>query len=158
PDGPHGPSAVVDPDAFVWHDAPWRGVRRGGVGVYELHVGSFTPPGTVWGGVGGLPGPRRLGGAALGRVPGAGAAGGVGGGGGGGYDGVDLFAPHSGYGGPEGLRRLVDAAHAEGLGVLLDVVYNHLGPDGNYLRAFSPDYFTERHQTPWGDALNFDGP
>ena len=75
-----------------------------------------------------------------------------------GYDGVDLYAPSSAYGGPDGLRRLVDAAHAIGLGVLLDVVYNHFGPDGNYLRVYADDYFTDRHATPWGDAINYDGP
>jgi maltooligosyltrehalose trehalohydrolase len=152
--GPHGASEVVDPEAFAWTDAAWPGLTREGLVLYELHVGTFTPQGTFDGVIERLPYLRELGVTAIELMPVATFPGARGWG----YDGVDLFAPIQGYGGPEGLRRLVDAAHGLGLGVLLDVVYNHLGPDGNYLRTFSPDYFTERHQTPWGDALNFDGP
>ena len=154
PDGPHGASEVVDPEGFVWTDGDWPGLTRDVLVIYECHTGTFTPAGTFDAMVERLPELRALGVTALELMPVAEFPGERGWG----YDGVDLFAPHHAYGGPEGLRRLVDAAHAAGLGVILDVVYNHLGPDGNYLRAFSADYFTDRHQTPWGDALNFDGP
>ena len=153
PEGPHGPSEVVDPDAFVWTDDDWPGLGIEGLVIWECHVGTATPDGTFEALIGRLPHLRALGVGAIELMPVAEFPGERGWG----YDGVDLFAPHHAYGGPEGLRRLVDAAHAHGLGVMLDVVYNHLGPDGNYLRAFSPDYFTSEFETPWGEALNYSG-
>lgn len=154
PEGPHGPSEVVDPAAFSWHDTDWHGVPLEDLVIYELHVGCATPSGTFDGLIARLDNLVRLGVTAIELMPVAQFPGRRGWG----YDGVDLFAPHWAYGGPTGLRRLVDAAHARGLAVLLDVVYNHLGPDGNYLRVFSPTYFTDRYQTPWGEAVNMDGP
>ena len=154
PEGVHGPSQVVDPAAFAWRDAGWRGVPLADMVIYELHVGAATPDGTFEALIARLDHIRDLGATAIELMPVADFPGQRGWG----YDGVNLFAPSRAYGGPEGLRRLVDAAHQRGLAVILDVVYNHLGPDGNYLREFSPDYFTGRHKTPWGDALNFDGP
>lgn len=154
PEGPHGPSQVVDPAAFPWTDHTWPGLRRDGLVIYELHVGAFTAEGTFAAAIAELPRLRELGVTAIELMPVAEFPGRWNWG----YDGVDLFAPSHVYGGPDGLRRLVDAAHALGLGVILDVVYNHLGPDGNYLGAFSPYYFTDRYRTPWGDAFNYDGP
>jgi maltooligosyltrehalose trehalohydrolase len=154
PEGVHGPSEVVDPQAYSWHDIGWRGKALEELVIYELHVGTATPAGTFEALIEGLDELKELGVTAIELMPVAAFPGRRGWG----YDGVSLFAPHAAYGGPEGLRRLVDAAHARGLAVLLDVVYNHLGPDGNYLRAFSPAYFTDRHHTPWGEALNVDGP
>lgn len=153
PEGPHGPSAVVDPAAFRWTDADWPGLTPTGLVIYELHAGTFTPEGTFEAIIPELPRLKRLGVTAVELMPVAEFPGTRNWG----YDGVSLFAPSHMYGGPDGLRRLVDAAHAAGLGVLLDVVYNHLGPDGNYLGVYSPHYFTSRHKTPWGDALNYDG-
>lgn len=153
PDGPHGASAVVDPSAFRWTDGRWSGPRPERHVIYELHTGAFTAEGTFEAIIPELARLVRLGVTAIELMPVAEFPGRWNWG----YDGVGLFAPAHVYGGPDGLRRLVDAAHAAGLAVLLDVVYNHLGPDGNYLRAFSPDYFTDRHHTPWGDALNYDG-
>jgi maltooligosyltrehalose trehalohydrolase len=152
PAGPHGPSRVVDPSAFSWGDAGWRGVPLEELVIYELHVGTFSAEGTFDGVITRLPQLRELGVTAIEIMPVAECPGRRNWG----YDGVNLFAVEEAYGGPEGLRRLVDAAHREGLAVLLDVVYNHLGPDGNYLREFSDSYFNARHPTPWGDALNFD--
>jgi maltooligosyltrehalose trehalohydrolase len=154
PDGPHGASEVVDPARFSWTDGGWPGLTADGLAIYELHVGTFTPEGTLDAAIGRLPDLKSRGVNAvelmpLAEFPGCRNWG---------YDGVDLYAPSSAYGGPEGLRRFVDAAHAVGLGVLLDVVYNHLGPDGNYLRVYASDYFTDRYDTPWGDAVNYDGP
>ncbi len=154
PEGPHGPSQIVDPTAFPWTDHAWRGLRREGLVIYELHVGTFTAAGTFEAAIAELPRLRELGVTAIELMPVAEFPGHRNWG----YDGVDLFAPSHIYGGPDGLRRLVDAAHALGLGVILDVVFNHLGPDGNYLGAFSPFYFTSRYRTPWGDAFNYDGP
>jgi maltooligosyltrehalose trehalohydrolase len=154
PDGPHEASEVVDPSGFDWHDAGWPGLLPDGLAIYELHVGTFTPEGTFDAAIARLADLRDLGISAIELMPLAEFPGRRNWG----YDGVDLFAPFSGYGGPEGLRRFVDAAHTLGLGVLLDVVYNHFGPDGNYLRIYSNDYFTDRHVTPWGDAVNYDGP
>ena len=154
PEGVHGPSQVVDPAVFRWTDGGWRGPDAESLVIYELHVGTYTPEGTFDAMIGQLDGLRDLGVNALELMPVAEFPGRRNWG----YDGVDLFAPASAYGGPDALRRLVDAAHARGLGIILDVVYNHLGPDGNYLRFFSPDYFTDRYRTPWGDAINFDGP
>ena len=153
PEGVHGPSQVVDPGAYEWHDADWRGLPPGGLVIYELHVGTYTPGGTCDDLIAELPELARLGATAVQIMPVAEFPGRRNWG----YDGVDLFAPSRNYGGPAALKRLVDAAHRQGLGVILDVVYSHLGPEGNYLRAFSPDYFTDRYDTPWGEALNFDG-
>ncbi|WP_437877959.1 malto-oligosyltrehalose trehalohydrolase [Sorangium sp. So ce513] len=152
PFGVHGPSAVDDP-SFAWTDAGWKGVALEDLVLYEVHVGTATPEGTFDALIPRLAELRELGITALELMPVASFPGERGWG----YDGVDLFAPSAAYGGPAGLRRLVDAAHAAGLGVILDCVYNHFGPDGNYLRAYSRRYFTERHKTPWGDAVNYDG-
>ncbi|HZQ36119.1 MAG TPA: malto-oligosyltrehalose trehalohydrolase, partial [Dehalococcoidia bacterium] len=154
PEGVHGPSEVVDFGAFAWSDAGWAGLTLDGLTVYELHVGSFSPEGTFDGVVARLDYLRELGVRAIELMPVAEFAGTRNWG----YDGVALYAPSRAYGGPAGLQRLVDAAHAHGLGVVLDVVYNHLGPEGNYLRAFSPYYFTDRYTTPWGEAIDYDGP
>ncbi|AKF79365.1 malto-oligosyltrehalose trehalohydrolase [Myxococcus fulvus 124B02] len=152
PEGVHGPSEVVTAD-FAWTDAGWRGVEPRSLVLYEVHVGTATPEGTFEALIPRLPELKQLGITALELMPVASFPGRHNWG----YDGVDLFAPAQVYGGPQGLRRLVDAAHAAGLAVVLDAVYNHFGPDGNYLRAFSPHYFTGRHHTPWGDAVNYDG-
>jgi maltooligosyltrehalose trehalohydrolase len=152
PAGPHGPSQVVDPSTFVWTDGGWRGVRLRGQVIYELHVGTFTREGTWAAAAREL---RELAGAGVTVVelmPVADFPGRFGWG----YDGVNLFAPTRLYGTPEDLRRFVDEAHRAGLAVILDVVYNHFGPDGNYLGQFSSDYTTDRHDNEWGDALNFD--
>jgi maltooligosyltrehalose trehalohydrolase len=153
PRGVDGPSQVVDHAAFTWTDSGWRGLPLAGSVLHECHVGTFCPEGTFDGVIGRLDHLVDLGVDAIELMPVAEFSGSRGWG----YDGVDLFAPHHGYGGPDGLKRLVDAAHARGLGVVLDVVYNHLGPAGNYLPEFGP-YFSARHQTNWGDAINFDGP
>ena len=151
PEGPHGPSAVVDPRAFRWTDHAWRGVPQAALVFYELHVGTFTPEGTFDAIIPHLPALRELGVTAIELMPVAQFPGARNWG----YDGVLPFAVQNTYGGPEGLRRLVDACHAQGLAVFLDVVYNHLGPEGNYLADFGP-YFTDIYRTPWGAALNFD--
>jgi maltooligosyltrehalose trehalohydrolase len=153
PAGVHGPSQVIDPAAFAWTDGGWRGVPIEDMAIYELHVGTATDGGTFDALIERLDDIRDLGVTAIELMPVADFPGERGWG----YDGVCLFAPARAYGEPDALRRLVDAAHARGLAVLLDVVYNHLGPDGNYLRQFSRAYFTARHTTPWGEALNFDG-
>ena len=153
PQGVHGPSAVVDPAAYEWHDDGWQGLAPEGLVIYECHVGTYTPHGTFDALAEELPEIARVGVNAVQLMPVAEFPGRWNWG----YDGVDLFAPTRAYGGPEGLKRLVDAAHRLGIGIILDVVYNHLGPDGNYLRAFSPTYFTDRYQTPWGEAFNYDG-
>ena len=154
PDGPHGPSEVVDPDAFAWQDDGWQGVRLEGQVFYEMHVGTFTPEGTWQAAERQLPALAELGVTAIEVMPVADFPGRFGWG----YDGVNLFAPTRLYGRPDDFRRFVDRAHALGLGVVLDVVYNHLGPDGNYLGQFAEDYFSKQHQTDWGAAINFDGP
>jgi maltooligosyltrehalose trehalohydrolase len=153
PDGVHGPSAVVDPAAFRWTDQHFRGHARRDLVIYELHVGTFSRAGTFEAVIPHLAALVDLGVTAVELMPVAEFAGPRGWG----YDGVYLYAPHSGYGGPRGLRRLVDACHAAGLSVILDAVYNHLGPEGNYLAEFGP-YFTTRHRTPWGPGIDFDGP
>ena len=154
PEGVHGPSAVVDPDAFDWHDAGWRGLSIQGLAIYQCHVGTATSAGTFDSLIDELPRLQRLGVNAVEPLPVAEFPGGRNWG----YDGVDLFAPSHVYGGPDALKRFVDAAHQHGLGVILDVVYNHLGPDGNYLRDFATEYFTDRYHTPWGAAINYAGP
>ena len=153
PYGVHGSSRVVDPNAFRWTDRAWRGGEMGDQVIYELHVGTFTAAGTFDAIVEKLGALRYLGISAIEIMPVAEFPGDRNWG----YDGVDLYAPESSYGGPDGLRRLVDAAHRRGLAVFLDVVYTHLGPEGNYLGDFGP-YFTRRYKTPWGRAIDFDGP
>jgi maltooligosyltrehalose trehalohydrolase len=153
PEGVHGPSRIVDPAAYRWSDQAWRGLEPHQLAIYELHIGTFTPQGTFESAITRLPYLRELGVTAIEVMPVAEFPGGRNWG----YDGVSLYAPQSTYGGPEGFKRLVDAAHAEGLAVLLDVVYNHLGPEGNYVGDFGP-YFSDRHQTLWGEGWNLDGP
>jgi maltooligosyltrehalose trehalohydrolase len=152
PEGVHGPSEVIGTD-FAWHDQHWRGLALEDLVMYELHVGTFTAEGTFDAVIAKLDALRELGITAIelmpiGQFPGERNWG---------YDGVYVGAAQASYGGPRALERLVDAAHARGLAVLIDVVYNHLGPEGNYLSQFGP-YFTDRYKTPWGLALNFDGP
>jgi maltooligosyltrehalose trehalohydrolase len=153
PEGIDGPSRVVDHAAFGWTDHGWRGLPLPGAVLYECHVGTFSADGTFDGAIEHLDHVADLGIDAIELMPVAEFSGRWGWG----YDGVDLFAPHHCYGGPDGLKRLVDAAHGRGIGVVVDVVYNHLGPAGNYLPEFGP-YFSPEHQTTWGDAVNFDGP
>ena len=153
PEGVHGSSMVVNPAAFAWTDQGFSGHPTSDLVIYELHVGAFTRAGTFEAIVPHLPELVELGVTAIELMPVAEFPGSRHWG----YDGVHLFAPQSTYGGPRGLRRLVDACHTHGLSVILDVVYNHLGPEGNYLGDFGP-YFTDRYRTPWGGALNFDGP
>jgi maltooligosyltrehalose trehalohydrolase len=154
PDGVHGASEVIDPTGFAWTDEGWPGLSADGLVVYECHVGTMTAEGTFAALERELPELARLGVTAVELMPVAQCPGDRNWG----YDGVALYAPSHAYGRPDDLRRLVDAAHRAGLGVLLDAVYNHLGPDGNYLRVYATDYFTDRHKTLWGDALNYDGP
>jgi maltooligosyltrehalose trehalohydrolase len=153
PEGPHGPSRVVDAAAFQWTDGDWRGVGLAGQVLYEMHVGTFTPEGTWEAATCELPELARAGITVVEVMPVAEFPGRFGWG----YDGVDLFAPTRLYGEPDDFRRFVDRAHAAGLGVILDVVYNHVGPDGNYLKEFSDTYFTDRYPNDWGEAINFDG-
>ena len=150
PEGVTGPSRLLDPGAFEWGDEGWDGVALDEFVLYELHVGTFSEEGTFDGVVPRLGGLRELGVTAIELMPVATFPGERGWG----YDGLYTYAVHPAYGGPEGLARLVDAAHAEGLGVILDVVYNHVGPGDEALRAFGP-YFTDRHETFWGDALDY---
>jgi len=152
PQGVHGPSQVAEP-ALTWQDDSWSGSPLEGYVIYELHVGTFTPEGTFDSVIPHLDGLKDLGVTAIELMPVAQFPGGRNWG----YDGVHLFAVQDSYGGPGGLRRLVNACHRSGLAVVLDVVYNHLGPEGNYLADFGP-YFTDRYHTPWGPAVNFDGP
>jgi maltooligosyltrehalose trehalohydrolase len=153
PEGVHGPSGVVDPRDGVWTDQSFRGHALGDLVFYELHVGTYTAAGTFEAIIKHLGTLVDLGITAIELMPVAEFPGSRNWG----YDGVHLYAPQSTYGGPAGLRRLVDACHRVGLSVFLDVVYNHLGPEGNYLAEFGP-YFTDRYRTPWGGAVNFDGP
>ncbi|HTI85429.1 MAG TPA: malto-oligosyltrehalose trehalohydrolase [Alphaproteobacteria bacterium] len=153
PDGPHGPSQVVDP-AFPWTDRAWKGPDPHRAVVYEMHVGTFTAEGRWWSAEEHLPALRDLGATIVEVMPVADFPGRFGWG----YDGVNLFAPTRLYGRPDDFRHFVDHAHRLGLGVILDVVYNHLGPDGNRLTEFSDHYFTDRYECEWGQAINFDGP
>lgn len=153
PYGPEGPSRTLDHSRFVWSDAHWGGTYLPSAVIYECHIGTFSDAGTFEGAIGLLDRLVDLGVSAIELMPVAEGGGDRGWG----YDGVDLYAPHHAYGGPEGLKRLVDACHRRSLGVILDVVYNHLGPSGNYLAEFGP-YFTSSHKTNWGDGINFDGP
>lgn len=150
--GVHGPSTVVADD-FKWQADGWRGIPLRSYVIYELHVGTFTPEGTLDAAIGRIPYLKELGVTAVELMPVAQCPGERNWG----YDGVYPYAVQANYGGPAGLKRFVDACHLAGLAVVLDVVYNHLGPEGNYLRDFGP-YFTSRHSTPWGDGINFDGP
>ncbi len=153
PEGVHGPTEIIDPNAFNWTDHGWPGLALRDYIIYELHVGTFTPQGTFDGVIEKLDYLRDLGISVIEIMPVAAFPGMRNWG----YDGVSPYAVQASYGGPDGLKRLVNAAHAKGLAVMLDVVYNHLGNEGNYLRQFGP-YFTNRHHTPWGEAINFDGP
>ena len=153
PEGVHGPSALVDLSAWDWNDHGWTGLPLEGLVIYELHVGTFTPEGTFDAVVPQLDELRDLGVTAVELMPVAQFPGWRNWG----YDGVFPFAVQDSYGGPDGLRRLVEECHARGLAVVLDVVYNHMGPEGNHLGKFGP-YFTDRFRAPWGPAINFDGP
>jgi maltooligosyltrehalose trehalohydrolase len=154
PHGVHGPSAVIDPTSFHWSDQQWTGIPMNRLIIYELHIGTFTKEGTFESVIPYLTYLRdELGVTAIELMPVAQCPGSRNWG----YDGVYPFAPQSNYGGADGLKQLVNACHARGLAVILDVVYNHLGPEGNYLEDFGP-YFTDRYRTPWGRAINYDGP
>ncbi|NTV65451.1 MAG: malto-oligosyltrehalose trehalohydrolase [Oscillochloris sp.] len=152
PAGVHGPSALVDPQ-FRWTDDDWVGLPLHDYVIYELHVGTFTAEGTFAAIIPQLPQLRELGVTAIELMPVAHFPGTRNWG----YDGVYLYAPHTAYGGVSGLKRLVDACHAHGMAVILDVVYNHFGPEGNYLWSVARPFFTDRYHTPWGDAINYDG-
>ncbi|HYG69451.1 MAG TPA: alpha-amylase family glycosyl hydrolase, partial [Anaeromyxobacteraceae bacterium] len=148
----HGASQVFDPARYAWRATRFRGLPLEQLVFYELHVGTFTPEGTLDAAAARLPALAELGFTCVELMPvqpfpGARNWG---------YDGVLPYGVHEAYGGPEALQRFVDRAHALGLAVCLDVVYNHLGPEGNYLRDFGP-YFTDRHRSLWGDGINFDG-
>lgn len=153
PDGPHGYSEVVDYKAFTWNDSSWLGVRLKGQAIYELHLGTFTQDGTWAAAAEKLEYLRDTGITVIEVMPIADFPGKYGWG----YDGVGVFAPVAIYGTPDDMRRFVDRAHSMGIGVILDVVYNHLGPDGNYLTKFSYYYFSDHNKTDWGTGLNFDG-
>lgn len=153
PEGVHGPSQIVNPKSFSWHDHPWEGIPLSELIFYECHVGTFTEQGTFAGVIEKLPYLKELGVNCLeimpvGQFPGRWNWG---------YDGTCIYAPQNTYGGPQGLKELVDAAHKMGIAVCLDVIYNHFGPEGNYWCEFGP-YLSNRHVTPWGKALNYDGP
>lgn len=154
PNDVNGPSEVIDPRAFDWLDESWCGRPWDEAVIYELHVGTFSPEGTFRGLEQKLDYLRDLGVTAIEFMPIADFSGQRNWG----YDGVLPYAPDSSYGRPEDLKWLIQAAHAKGLMVFLDVVYNHFGPEGNYLHTYAPQFFTQRHHTPWGDAINFDGP
>jgi maltooligosyltrehalose trehalohydrolase len=153
PKGPHGPSQLVDPAVFDWTDKNWKGKSLEGQVLYEMHVGTFTPEGTWEAARRELAELKAIGISVIEVMPIADFAGRFGWG----YDGVGLFAPVAIYGVPDDFRRFIDEAHRLNMGTILDVVYNHLGPDGNYLKEFSPDYFSSDHNTDWGPAINFDG-
>ena len=152
PDGPHGASEVIDPGHFLWTDSSWKGVSRQGNVIYELHIGTLTPEGTWRAAIPHLDELARLGISVVEVMPVADFPGRWGWG----YDGVNMFAPTRLYGRPDDFKAFVDRAHALGLAVILDVVYNHFGPDGNYLREFTGDYFSKRYKNEWGDPINFD--
>lgn len=153
PEGPHGPSQVIDPSTYRFRDEGWKGASIRGQVIYEMHVGTFTREGTWAAAAEELDELASVGVTVVEMMPIAEFAGAFGWG----YDGVDLFAPTHLYGTPDDLRRFVDRAHAAGIAVILDVVYNHLGPSGNYLSQYSDTYFTDRYQTDWGPAVNYDG-
>ena len=151
PEGVHGPTEIVDPNLYKWSDTAWRGLPLEDYVIYELHLGTFTPEGSFDGALQKLDYLKNLGVSVVEVMPVAATPGSRNWG----YDGVSPYAVQTNYGGPAAFRRFVDAAHELGLAVILDVVYNHLGPEGNYLRMFGP-YFTAHHKTPWGDAVNYD--
>ena len=151
PDGVHGPSAIVDHDSYRWKDGVWKGIALHDLVLYEAHIGTFTREGTFDAAIQKIPYLKKLGITCLEIMPVAQFPGSRNWG----YDGVGLYAAQNSYGGPDSLKRLVDACHRSGMGVCLDVVYNHLGPEGNYLRDFGP-YFTKKYHTPWGEAINYD--
>ncbi len=153
PDGVHEASEVINHNTFNWQDSGWQGVALPGMIIYEMHIGAFTPEGTFDAVIPMLAELRGIGINAIEIMPVAQFPGERNWG----YDGVYPYAVQNSYGGPDGLKRLVNACHAQGISVILDVVYNHLGPEGNYLRDYGP-YFTGRYRTPWGEAINFDGP
>ncbi len=153
PYGVHGQSRTLDHAAFQWTDAGWRSAPLSSAVVYELHIGTFTEEGTFDAAIQRIPHLLDLGVTHVELMPVAAFPGHHGWG----YDGVAIYAPHVAYGGPDGLKRLVDALHANGLAAILDVVYNHLGPSGNYLNEYGP-YFNDNVKTPWGDAVNLGGP
>ena len=154
PDGPHGSSCVVDPTKFAWSDAEWRGKTMKGQIIYEMHIGTFTKEGTWHAATEQLAELAHIGITVIEMMPVADFPGEFGWG----YDGVDFFAPSHLYGTPEDLRAFIDRAHSLGLALILDVVYNHFGPDGNYLGVFSDDYLVREKENEWGNAINFDGP
>ncbi|WP_425613861.1 malto-oligosyltrehalose trehalohydrolase [Anatilimnocola sp. NA78] len=154
PEGPHGPSQVVDPSSFEWTDQQWSGSKLAGQVIYELHIGTFTPEGNWAAAIKKLPYLVDTGVTLIEVMPVAEFPGKFGWG----YDGVSFFAPTRLYGQPDEFRQFVNEAHRLGLGVILDVVYNHFGPDGNYIGCFSEDYFTKKYANEWGEAINFDGP
>src|SRR5438132_4183586 len=157
PDGPHGLSCIVDPARFQWSDSQWPGPAAAGLKgqvIYEMHIGTFTKEGTWRAASQQLEELARIGITVIEMMPVADFPGKFGWG----YDGVDLFAPSHLYGTPDDLRAFIDRAHSLGLGVILDVVYNHFGPDGNYLGIFSDDYLVRQKEHEWGNAINFDGP
>ena len=153
PQGVHGPSQVIDPAAYHWSDAGWTGTALEDFVLYEIHVGTFTAEGTFDAIIPNLDDLKELGVTAIDLMPVAQFPGTRNWG----YDGVFPYAVQASYGGPEGLKQLVDACHQRGLAAVLDIVYNHAGPEGNYFADFGP-YFTDRYHTPWGRAINFDGP
>ncbi len=153
PEGVHGPSQIINPGEFLWEDAGWKGVSQDELIIYEVHTGTFTAEGTFQAIIPHLDYLKELGITALELMPVAQFPGNRNWG----YDGVYPYAPQNSYGGPTGLKSLINAAHRKGLSLILDVVYNHFGPEGNYLHQYGP-YFTDRYRTPWGDAVNFDGP
>jgi maltooligosyltrehalose trehalohydrolase len=153
PEGPHGDSEVIDPASYQWRDGDWRGVDKHNLVIYEMHIGTFTKKGTWRSAIAQLEPLREIGINLLEVMPVHEFPGRFGWG----YDGVDLWAPAHIYGTPDDFRAFVDAAHAHDLGVILDVVYNHLGPDGCYLRQFTPAYFTKKYENDWGESINFDG-
>ena len=153
PDGPHGPSEIIDPASFTWTDKAWQGVSLPGQVIYEMHIGTFTKEGAWNAAAALLPRIAELGVTLLEIMPVADFPGRFGWG----YDCVDFFAPTRLYGRPDDFRSFVNRAHELGLGVILDAVYNHQGPDGCYITRFSKDYFTDRYKTEWGSAFNYDG-
>ncbi len=154
PEGPHGPSLIVDPGGYLWHDQQWPGVTMHGQVIYELHIGTFTTEGTFDAAIDRLEGLKEIGITVIEVMPVAEFPGRWNWG----YDGVGLYASAHVYGDANSFKRFVDEAHRRGLSVILDVVYNHLGPDGNYLPTFSDQYLTDRYPNEWGQAINFDGP
>jgi maltooligosyltrehalose trehalohydrolase len=154
PDGPQGPSQVIDPAKFAWTDENWKGLVLEGQVIYEMHVGTFSRSGSWKGAIEQIPTLAETGITVIEVMPVADFPGSFGWG----YDGVDLFAPTRLYGTPDEFRLFVDKAHSLGIGVILDVVYNHMGPVGNYLGQYTRSYFSDRYKNEWGEAINFDGP